>query len=231
MFARKWFLPLLTLVFAFSNAEAFQSRAAFETEHFAIYEVILEDYEQTSPEFWNRLIAEFTAENDLKNHYQSSVVVFPKGSAGFGGKINEPMLGSITIASYAEGPGQAVYNDNEKYATFAGLNLNFKMLTNFVDNKLLNNLLNELPNLPLVVRDLPVTLKSTDYQNSLFITSANKAVILDLKVIDSVFYSKAQMAAVTEQCTVDALIIVDRMLPGIPLFISGHGALNNISCQ
>ncbi len=213
-----------------SGAYAYQNRTAFESEHFALYEVILDDHEVPDAEFWYTLCKDFTAQNDTEKRYQSTVAVFPKDSQGLKGKINEKMLGTVTVASYGEGTGKAVFNDKENFATYAGLNLTFDILTNWVDQKALNSLLSELPRLPIILKNVPVTLRGTDYQRAFYITAANKAVLLDFKAIDSVFYKASDIRAINNKCTVDLMMIIDRMLPGIPLFISAHGAVNRINC-
>ena len=65
-----------------SGAYAYQNRTAFESEHFALYEVILDDHEVPDAEFWYTLCKDFTAQNDTEKRYQSTVAVFPKDSQG-----------------------------------------------------------------------------------------------------------------------------------------------------
>lgn len=212
-------------------AFAYQSRTAFESPHFAIYEVILDAADtMEDPNLETKITVEFLAKTKEEGRYQTTTAIFPFGSKGLTGTINEPMLGSLTIAAYG-GEERYSFDETAKYAAFAGLALNMDMLKDFVDQKVLNNLIPELSRLPLLIKDIELERVGLDYNQTLIVDARNKAVIMDLSVIDSMFYSKEQMnTALTKGCKVDALVIIDRMLHGIPLFIHGRSSINYINC-
>ena len=212
------------------GAEAYESRTAYETEHFAIYEVILEEHESWDAELALTLSHDFKGQSALERRYQTTTAIFPHGSKGLRGTVGEKMLGTLTYAAYGQKNGEIAFDRTANTASKAGLYLSFDMLTAFVDNKALNNLIPELAALPLVVKGIPVTLSGHDYAKARYVTAATKALLLDTRVIDSAYYPLERLDGLNEKCTVDLLFIIDRLIPGIPLFISAHGTLNGIDC-
>ena len=145
-----------------------------------------------------------------------------------GAVLNSGLRGGY--AAYGQKNGEIAFDRTANTASKAGLYLSFDMLTAFVDNKALNNLIPELAALPLVVKGIPVTLSGHDYAKARYVTAATKALLLDTRVIDSAYYPLERLDGLNEKCTVDLLFIIDRLIPGIPLFISAHGTLNGIDC-
>ena len=148
------------------------------------------------------------------------------------GTIAEPMLGVITAENYSQNASSNItFDDNAKHATYAGIYLTFKQFSTLADNKNLSQLISELVSFPLVISQVPLEMVSKNYRGELFYTTDSRALIFDFAPIDSVYYTKAQMAKVKKDCKVNLLAIADRTVNRFPFFISAHGAVNDILCN
>ncbi len=173
------------------------------------------------------------AKNRLEKLSQSSTVIFPEGSAGLTGKINTPILGVLTIANFDTGKDRIYFNNKVKYSTDAGVYVSFKQLLEMLNQNALRGYVPELKKLPVIFTDVQVTHVGVDPTiNGFFVTSANEAFIMDLRIDDSVFYDKATRNTIRPGCTINVLTFIDRMIDNnFPLFISGRAALNYMDCS
>lgn len=214
-----------------TSSFAYDFKAKFQTKHFAVNEVILQKGEEADQNFL-QILSKKIKLDDIKNRrYQSTTVVFNYGSNGLDGNINEKVLATISVFNYERNNPQIVINDKVKTATEAGLYMTYQFLVDMVDNRNLSTLIPELTGVPLVITQIPASQKSLDYQNNFYITSRSNALIMDINIIDSMYYTKDKwISNINPKCTVSVLGIVDRLSDGVPLFLGMHGALNNIQC-
>lgn len=214
----------------FSSASAYELTTPCKSGHFALHQVILERYENYDEELRQDLTRDLQVQNRMNKLYQSSAAIFPYQSKGLKGTIGESMLGILSISNYATGENQITLV-NANTASYAGLYFSFAQLKDFVDNKVLNSLFEELLRLPLMVTDIPVSAVGFDSKGSFYLTGRNKAMILDMRAEDSAYYSKDEIRAIKAgECKIDALVFIERAAPELPLFISARAAVNNISC-
>ena len=218
---------LLGASFSFA-ANAYTLTEKVATKHFALYEVILGKGEVYDSSLKN-IIANDVAR---KGKYQATAAIFDTGSKGLSGTIADPMLGVITAENYSQNASSNItFDDNAKHATYAGIYLTFKQFSTLADNKNLSQLISELVSFPLVISQVPLEMVSKNYRGELFYTTDSRALIFDFAPIDSVYYTKAQMAKVKKDCKVNLLAIADRTVNRLPFFISAHGAVNDILCN
>ena len=101
-----------------------------------------------------------------------------------------------------------------------------------LNQKSLNHLIGEFKKLPIVFTNIPVSATGFDpTTNSFFVTSVSDGVIIDMRIDDSVFYSKQDIRSIRKGCTISMLSFIDRMIENIPYFISGRAALNSMDCS
>ncbi len=273
----KQITALLSCAFLCTQAHAYTLQTVFKTDHFAVNQVVLDEFEELDGELEYLIIRDVQTKHRIEKKYQSTTVVFPFGSDGLTGKINTPVNGILTVANYGSGEDKIVFNKkkstssyaglyvsydflvqmvdnralnslipeilkmplvinkivfNKKKSTssYAGLYVSYDFLVQMVDNRALNSLIPEILKMPLVITDIPVSLFSVDFRNNKMITSKSKAVILDINIMDSVYYKAKEMAKLKDKCKVTVLSFTDRALPDVPLYIASHGALNNMTC-
>lgn len=219
----------ITLMFTSLSARSYQLNTKFETKHYGVYEALLEGGE-TYNESIRTIIAKDVAQ---KKKFQSTVAVFTQGSKGLNSTIKEPVLGIITTENYdGSDKVNASYNNHANTASAVGIYVTAKQLSKIADNRSLNPLLSELIQMPLLITEMDITLKSRNYQNKVFYTYASRALIVDLEVIDSVYYTKEEYRdKITDKCKVNVLAVADRALDHVPYFIAAHGAVNHIECK
>lgn len=219
---------------AFSTtAQAYHLKTVFKTEHFAVNQVVLDAGEELDAPTRSAITGDVQAKNRLEKLSQSSTVIFPEGSAGLTGKINTPILGVLTIANFDTGKDRIYFNNKVKYSTDAGVYVSFKQLLEMLNQNALRGYVPELKKLPVIFTDVQVTHVGVDPTiNGFFVTSANEAFIMDLRIDDSVFYDKATRNTIRPGCTINVLTFIDRMIDNnFPLFISGRAALNYMDCS
>ncbi len=222
-------ITLFSLLLFSLSSQAYQLNPKFETTHYGVYEVILDSVEKYDDSLRN-IIARDLA---VKKKFQSTAAVFKAGSKGLSGTINEPVLGIITTENY-DGSDKinAAYNNHANNASSAGIYVTAKQLSKIADNRSINPLMSELIQMPLLITDMDITLKSRNYRNQVFYTHASKALIIDFEAMDSVYYKKEEYRdKISDKCKVNVLAIVDRALDHVPYFVSAHGAVNNIDCK
>lgn len=215
-----------------SSVNAYTIEKSFISKNFAIFSVALDTYEKLDLSTQKLIQKEVSVRSQNANLLQTTAVIFPNNTKGLHSSIKEPTLGVITISNY-DGQNKVYANFNKGYATDVGLYLPYELLIALIDNKSTNNLVKELSGFPLVITDIPVDLKTYNYKNELYITSQNNAFILDLNIVDSVYYDKEDMKEnIKRGCTIDALTIMDRALfNNFPIFFAAHGSLNKINCN
>lgn len=226
----KQLTALLSCAFLYTQAHAYTLQTVFKTDHFAVNQVVLDEFEELDGELEYLIIRDVQTKHRIEKKYQSTTVVFPFGSDGLTGKINTPVNGILTVANYGSGEDKIVFNKKKSTSSYAGLYVSYDFLVQMVDNRALNSLIPEILKMPLVITDIPVSLFSVDFRNNKMITSKSKAVILDINIMDSVYYKAKEMAKLKDKCKVTVLSFTDRALPDVPLYIASHGALNNMTC-
>ncbi len=226
-------IALFALCALCSSASAYELTTPYQSGHFALNQVVLEPHETFDDSLRYEITREVQTRNRLHKLYQSSTAVFPADSLGLKGPIGQQMLGVLSIANYSSGQDQIVFNTNAHSATYAGLYFSFAQLKDFIDKKALNSLIPEIMRLPLVITDIPVARSGFDSRGSFYLTARNLALILDLHVEDSVYYTKAQLHAIqgNGKCRIDALVFPERIVPDLPLFISARAAVNYMHCD
>ena len=225
-------LGLFSLAICISTlAFAYETSTVFKTDHFAINQIILDEHEKLDSELEYLITRDIQTKNRLDKNYQSTTAIFPAGSKGLTGTINTQVLGILTVANYDNKEDLISFYTKPDYTTKVGLYISHDLLTQIVDNKVLNKLIPELAKLPLVITDIPVSIFSVDYNYKNHITSKTKAVLFDINIVDSIYYKAQDMAKLNDKCKVDVLAFIDRYIQGIPLFIAAHGALNKIECK
>lgn len=214
------------------NAQAYETKTVYKSEHFAINQVILGENEPFDGPIQTSITGDIQALNRLNNLYQSTTVIFPAGSPGYTGKINTPTEGVLTISNYGSGKDRIYLDRNAKYVTFGGIYIAYTQLVEMINQRALNNLIGELKTMPVVLTGVPVSATGFDpTTNGFYVTSVSDATILDTRIDDSIFYSKDEYYKLHKNCKVDLLLFTDRMIPNIPLFVSGRAALNHMECD
>lgn len=223
---------MLFTLSATSTANAYETTTVFKTEHFAINQVILGQTEHLDGPLQASITGDIQASNRLDKLYQSTTVVFPYGSVGYKGKLNTPIAGVLTIANYNTGKDRILFNTHAKFSTEGGIYLTFAQMLELVNQKQLQPIYGELKKLPLVITDIPVKASGFDpTTKGFYITAVNDGIILDVRIDDSVYYEKSEYQKLREGCKVNLLTFIDRIVPNIPLFISGRAAVNAMDCS
>lgn len=224
--------------FLCAPAQAYQLQTVFKTEHYAINQVILDDYETLDAPLQSSITGDVQAQNRLNRLYQSTTVIFPAKSEGYVGKINTPVEAILSISNYGSGKDRIIFNRNVKYSSDGGIYLSFKQILEMVNQKVLSSLIKEFTQMPLVITELPVSNQGLDpTTGSYFITAVDNGVIIDLRVDDSVYYSHEAfypangVYPINKSCKVDVLVFVDRLVNNVPMFMSGRAAINRINCS
>lgn len=224
-------LSMLFCSVMLNDAQAYETSTIFQSEHYAINQVILDKHEEFGGPIQSSITGDIQTFNRLKNLYQSTTVIFPSGSVGFTGKLNTPALGVLTISNYGSGKDRIYMNRNAKYTTFGGIYISYKQLIEMINHRVLNSLIKEFKKLPIIISDVPVSATGFDpTTSSFFVTSASDAVILDVRIDDSVFYPKEEYQKLHQNCKVDLMFFIDRIVTNIPLFMGGRAAINSIKC-
>lgn len=224
-------LGLLGLSTFLSTAQAYEIKTVFHTEHFAINQVILGQNETLDGPTQSSITGDIQTLNRSNKLYQSTTVVFPAGSPGYTGRINTPIEGVLTISNYNSNKDRIFFDTNAQYAANGGLYIGYEQLSEMINQKVLNTLIGELKDLPVVYTDVPVSGTGFDpTTNSFFVTGISDATILDARIDDSTYYTKETYYKLNKSCKVDLLFFTDRIVPNIPLFISGRAAINRITC-
>ncbi len=222
----------LVLLATASGAYAYQLTTPFQTDHFAINQVILDESEEFNEGLQQIIANDVTTMSQDGCKFQTVTAVFPHRSNGLSGSISEQMYGLHTFSNYGTGKAVEDFNTKSTRATDVGIYMSIKQLSDMVDNRATNKLLNELARLPLIITDFEVTAKTYDFQENLFFTFKNKALVLDFNAVDSLYYTKEQLREVKPGCKLTIMSLTDRALTvGAPIFISFHGAVNNINCK
>ena len=214
------------------SAQAYETKTVFQTEHFAINQVILGEHEPFDGPIQSSITGDIQALNRLNKLYQSTTVIFPAGSQGYTGKINTPIEGVLTISNYDSGKDRIFLNRNAKFMTQGGLYIDYTQLVEMINQRYLNKLIGEFKSIPLVLTNVPVSATGFDpTMKGFYVTSVSDATIIDTRIDDSVFYPKDDYYKLHKNCKVeDLLLFTDRIVPNIPLFISGRSALNRMEC-
>lgn len=231
----KGFLAATCLAFglsAFVNAQAYELNNVFKTEHFAINQVTLGPGETLDGVTQNAITNDVRQQNRLDKIYQSTTVVVKNGAPGFKGKIKTPIEGVLTIANYGTGHDRIDFNTNVRTMINAGLYLSYDQIVEMVNQKSLSSLIPELAHIPLVITNVPVTKSSYDTTSrGFYVTSYDPAVIMDLRVADSIKYKIGPNFELNKTCRLSLLTFVDRMVDEIPVFMSGRAALIEANCK
>lgn len=213
-------------------AQAYEIKTVFKSDHFALNQAVLEEGETLDGPTQSGITGEIQTQNRLNKLYQSTTVVFPAGSSGMTGKINTPILGVLTIANYNTGKDRIFFNKKAHFSSEGGIYISFQQLQDMLNQKSLNELISEFKKLPIIFTNIPVTNTGFDpTTNSFFVTSISDGAIIDMRIDDSVFYSKQDIRSIRKGCTVSMLSFIDRMAENIPYFISGRAALNSMDCS
>lgn len=219
---------------ALNQAQAYELTTVFKTEHYAVNQVILGHNETLDGPTESSITGDVQTQNRLDKLYQSTTVVFPTGSPGYTGKINTPVVGILSISNYGSGKDRISFNRNAQTASEGGLYISYEQLREMINQRVLNSLIGEFKRLPVVFTDVPITATGFDPTSngrSFYITSVSDAAIIDLRIDDSVYYSMEEIHKLHKNCKVNVLTFADRMVPNIPLFISGRAAINAINCS
>lgn len=217
---------------AFANAQAYELTNVFKTEHFAINQVVLGPNETLDGVTQSAITNDVRQQNRLDRLYQSTTVVIKNGGLGFKGKINAPIEGVLTIANFGTGKDRILFNTNARTMSDAGLYVSFDQLIEMVNQKSFTPLLLELEKLPLIVTNVPVTKAGYDrYAKAFYVTAYDPAIIMDLRIDDSVGYKVNSKFELNDTCRINVLTFVNRMVDEIPVFISGRAALNSVTCK
>lgn len=215
-------------------AQAYTFNPVFSGRKFAINEVILDAGEDLDDHLARQIAGEIRGDNKTRGLFQSTTAVFPSGAPGLksGIKINAKILGVFDVRTYSDSDIKASFYSRQ-FATEVGIYLNFSSLRTIIDNKSTFFLLEDLraANLPVIILEMPVAMKGYDIKNSFFITGRSPAVLIDLMVLDSVYYSRDDYLAVGDNCRVNFMGIIDRMQEDVPVFLNMHGAINKIICD
>ncbi len=225
-------LGMLCLLSSLSGqALAYKLTTPFKSEHFAVNQVILDPNEQYNATLKQMLKRDSAITCKGSGKLQVTTAVFPAGSQGFGA-ISEKVLAVIYASGYSQ---QEVldFDEHAGYAAWAGLRFSTESLMAIVDNRTTSVLLDELEGMPLLITNFKVDKKSSDYRNETYFTMKNKGMVIDFSPIDSLYYTKEQQKKIIRGCKLILMGRPDRLMcrGEIPLFLSLHGAVNDISCK
>lgn len=226
------FLSLFIACLACAQAaHAYTFKPVFSGQKYAINEVVLDHNEQLDDMLKNKIMNEIKADNKGRDIWQSTTAVFTAGGSLKASRNNTQIVGVFDVRTYGETDNQAQFY-NYQYATWIGIYITFESLGTIADNKTTFFLLEDLrrANLPLIIIDMPASKTGYDIKNNFFITGRNSAVIMDVMVLDSLYYRPEDYRKVKDNCKITMLTIMDRMQDDIPVFLSGHGSINKITC-
>ncbi|MCR5537071.1 MAG: hypothetical protein K6F05_06625 [Succinivibrio sp.] len=214
-------------------AFAYKLTTPFKSAHFAVNQVILEPSEQYNATLKQMLRRDSALTCKGTGRLQVTTAIFPAGSQGFG-PINEPVLAVIYASRYSETEKELIdFDEHAGYAAWAGIRLPADSLLSLVNNRTTSSLLDELEGMPLLITNFKVDKKSQDIYQKTYLTMKNKGMVIDFSPIDSLYYTKQQQKQIIKGCKLTVMGRPDRLMCGgeIPLFISMHGAVNDISCR
>ena len=212
-----------------SLSEAYTLTQYFNTAHYSINEVILDEGEVLNEEVKKSIITRVTAKAE-GTKYQTVTAVFPFMAAGLKGTVNQKLEGLLTITNYGKGQDQISFSTQNLYATNVGIFLNRELLVQIVNNRVIGSLTKELATLPLIFTDMIVEQNTVDFRGTRFYTFKDRAYVIDAAVIDSLFYSTAQRAAVKPGCKITFMAMPDRASTDVPVFLGVHATINAIKC-
>lgn len=220
------------VAFFATNAFAYKLDTVFASSKFAVHQVILDENEDLNT-LKNTITRDSQNLRRQKGYYQTSTAIFPNGSMGFRGKINQKMLAVLTVSNYGTEQDTVVFNDKVQTASEGGLYISFEQLKLFVDNKILNPLIDELQSgkLPIVMTSVPISTVGMDIKGNFYLTASNNAQIVDAMIVDSVYYPMKEIYKIRPNCTVSFLGFVDRLVNNVPAFLSMHASINTIDCK
>lgn len=210
-------------------SQAYSFKTFFNTDHYAVHEVILNDTEILDNALKDKLIAE-VKKHSRGTKYQTVTGIFPQGSKGLGGTVNQKLAGLLTITNYGSTSDKVYFYDRNLYAASIGITVNPDLLMQMVNNRVINPLLEELGQLPVIFADMPLELNSKDYRGTRFYTFKDRGYVVDAAIIDSIFYSEKERAAVKPGCRITFMAMPDRVTADFPLHMAVHGAVNAINC-
>lgn len=222
-----------TTLLAVHPALAYEFHTTFESDHYAVYEVILSEGDMKKEEIGSILSNDIKGISAQGGKYQTTAAIFPPGSKGLkSASIKEPLEGVVTYVNYTEDPANAAvsYNPEAKYASKVGIYMSSDMLRSLADNMSANKVLQELRHVPLIFTGMKVSISSEDYSKARYLTVKNRAFTIDFKLIDSAFYNPAEFKKIKPKCTVELMGFADRVHYEYPLFMGMHGVLNDYSC-
>ena len=214
-------------LFITASANAYILTEKFVTEHYGVYEAILGKTEVYNDNLEQIIIKDMA---DRKK-FQTTTIVFSNTSNGLSSTIKEPAVSVITTEQYNNTiPPSVSINKNNRYATYSGIFVTQKQLSEMANNRTMQPYLLELAKVPLVLSDLQVQTVSRNFENKLFITNDIEGAVFDIQLIDSIFYTKEKMGEINSNCKINVLFITDRSTDNYPFLFAGHGALNNMKC-
>lgn len=221
-----FFTAGIALLFA-TSSNAYVLTEKFVTEHYGVYEAILGKTEVYNDNLEQIMVKDMTD----RNKFQTTTIVFSNTSKGLSSTIKEPAISIITTEQYNNTvPAKINISRNERYATYSGIFVTQKQLSEMANNRTMQPYLLELSKVPLVLSDLQTQNVSKNFENKIFVTTDIKGAVFDIQLIDSIFYSKEKMSELKGNCKISVLFITDRSTENYPFLFAGHGALNDIKC-
>ena len=223
---------LLTLLAlgASTNSHSYTLNQFINTSHYSINEVILDRGEAFDVKTQEKITKDIETLAQGQN-YQTVTAVFPAGSKGLKGTINQKLAGLLTISKYTQGPASVRVVTDNVYATDVGITLDKDLLLTFVNNRVMTPLFEELKQLPLILADMEVEQNSKDYKGTRYYTFKQRGYVIDAAIIDSVFYDEDKRENVKPGCKVTLMALVDRLSSDAPMYMAIHGAVNSIKCD
>lgn len=220
------FAAALALIYT-ASSNAYVLTEKFVTEHYGVYEAILGKTEIYNDNLEQIMIKDMTA----RKKFQTTTIVFNYSSKGLSSTIKEPAVSVITTEQYNNTiPATVNISKDNRYATYSGIFVTQKQLSEMANNKTMQPYFLELSKVPLVLSDLEVQSVSRNFENKLFITNDIKGAVFDIQLIDSIFYTKEKMNELKPNCKINVLFITDRATDNYPFMFAGHGALNDMKC-
>ena len=229
MFVKK-FMLLCTVALSSCNVMAYSFTQFFNTPHYSVNEIILSEGENLDQLTEKNIINEVRAKAS-GNKFQTVTAVFPFGSQGLKGPINQELKGLLTITNYGQKEDSIIFDKNNLHATNVGIFMNGPLLTQLVNNRVISSLIDELAKVPVVFADMELEQNSVDFRGTRFYTFKDRAYVIDAAIIDSLFYSTSQRIAAKPGCRITFMAMPDRVSADAPLFMSVHGAVNAINCE
>ena len=225
-----YLLSACLFVLSSPYANAYSFTQVFNTAHYSINEVILDEGEFLNENLQKNIITKVQTKA-AGSKYQTVTAIFPFKSTGLKGSVNQKLSGLLTITNYGQGQDQINFSTQNLYATNVGIFLNHELLVQIVNNRVINSLVSEFAKLPLIFADMTVEQNTVDFRGTRFYTFKNRAYVIDAAVIDSLFYTTAQRASVKSGCKVTFMAMPDRVSTEVPVFLGVHAAINSIKCE